>query len=378
MRFTAFLGVLGLTVAAGCNFGIGLESSECDPGYDDIIHSSTTCDGNVMVTMSTSCGKDLGTSRQACSSHEICTSGGCVTPCTSDSDCPSGLYCPPFVDGGALAGGMGLCTADLGEGADCSNDLTHCRPGLVCMPSYPSRAIFNASVGAPTGVDDAGTAGDGGGVAPWVPPVPMSCRALCAPATDPIAAINAANGACITPCAADSDCIAGTVCPSPADAPLLADGRPFCFRGIGLFADCTDEPAHCLPGLVCASEPYGDAGRLACQPDTQALTPRCNAGAPSVCVGGDQFTCPLSAQTVTINPCDDDQFCAYDANGVPFCANTAVPSPLCQNVVLGTTCAGSWSITCDNGYVTDYADCHALFQACAGDGITAPGACTMP
>ena len=369
MRFTAFLGVLGLTAAAGCNFDLGLDSGDCDPGYDDIIHSSTTCDGNVMVTLSTSCGKDLGTSRQACSSSEICTTGGCVTPCTSDSDCPSGLYCPPFVDGGALAGGMRLCTSDFGEGADCSNDLTHCRPDLVCAPSYPSRDIFGAPFSTPTSGDDAG--------APWAPPVPMSCRALCAPATDPIAAINAASGACLTPCTTDSDCVAGTVCPPPADAPLLANGRPFCLRGIDLFADCTDEPTHCLPGLVCASVPGGDAG-LACQPDTQTLTQRCIAGAPSVCVGGDQFTCPLSAQTVSINPCDGDQFCAYDANGVPFCASTAVPSSLCENVVLGTTCAGTWTLTCDNGYVTDYQDCGAMLETCAGDGITAPGACLAP
>ncbi len=150
MRFTALLWVLGLTAVAGCNFGTDL-NSQCDPGYDDDIHSYTTCDGNVMVTMSMSCGKDLGTSRQACSSSEVCTSSGCMTPCTSDSDCPSGLYCPP-----------------------------------------------------------------------------------------------------------------------------------------------------------------------------------------------------------------------------------AVPSPLCQNVLLGTTCDGTWNITCENGYVTDYVDCRATFGSCAGDGITAPGTCTCP
>jgi hypothetical protein len=372
MGFLAFLlCTLAFTGAmSGCTLGDWSLGGQCDPGYDDMIRSSSSCDGNVLVTTSTSCSRSLSTTRTPCPKGQSCSENyGCVVDCTTDVDCPKGQYCPPESARGSGAAvtwdGRLACTAEHMAGGDCTGDPTHCGLGLVCAPDPQAPRAVAGAVDLSHAVDDAGDGGDD--AADGRSPA-LRCRTLCASA-DPIALINATRLACITPCTTDADCAPGTFCPPTADAPALADGRQFCRAGLDLRADCTDEPTHCLGDLLCVAGAADAAtGRSTCLPDPQQLKTRCLAGAIEVCAGRTREVCQYGGNFVPFIECALGTFCVYDLSGAYFCASSAVPSPLCNDVPSGATCAGTWLITCRNGYVSEYQDCLMSPRRCTNEG----------
>lgn len=254
---------LGIAVAGASALGTGCSSEEyyCDES------ACYYCDGVGCRAVDPPDRPDCVSDDQ-CGTAQECTSLGCTSKCTADSDCPEGTVCrdaycvsPSENDPEELP----LCTqnSDCGEGAEficvdgaCqSNPIddidtcqfnTECGENRVCVNEYCAAACRTA-----TDCPEGQTCDDEGFCRAAEDVIPMSC-------TDGLTDCGGGvcvNGACEDRCSTDDECGSGRYC---ASGVCVVDTRP---------DPVCDTDAQCMPGHPCIN----GACRTPCSTNTECL-----------------------------------------------------------------------------------------------------------
>jgi hypothetical protein len=281
------VGTVVLVLVQGCL------PNECDSEMRD----ESSCDGNVSVHHRYRTCSGYGTigspshsttgdtySRNDCATYgQVCINGACVTPCTTDAQCPPAQYCSAAVKSGD---GKSTCQPRRALGAGCTDDPTHCASGLLCSPPAPAW-----DAGAKDAAAD-GPATDASSAAPDArAPVPLTCQKDCS-------LVDAGSAAC--PVGAPSVCVGANVvtctCGAQAGVAKTCDPSQYCvvLPSTGV-ATCALAPT---PDPVCTST--GGSGE------------RCDGTARVQCADG---------YITSREPCAAGERCVMDPVYAALCRN---------------------------------------------------------
>jgi len=305
-----------------------------------------TCESCTVVGSEGTCTSVVGPPKTggACAPYANCTSTGCATTCTANTDCLAGNYCdagkcaPKLANGAActlatactsgrcvdgfccdaactgqceacnVPGALGKCVAVVGAPraphAPCADAGKEC--GTVCNGTTRTTCVYLPAGSSPCG-SNACTAG--------VETHASSCDGAGKCADSPKSCGNYACGttACKSACGSRTDCVAGFVCVSNA-----------CVTAPGLGAACTEGSAcstgFCVDGVCCAV--------AACSAGSS-----CNVvGKRGTCIKNAGVACTVGDECAT-GKCVDGVCCEGDCAGQCEACNVAGQLGKCTKVV---------------------------------------------
>jgi hypothetical protein len=388
-------------------------SGACQPYYPaGVVCAATSCASPTSQQNALTCdgmGNCATNGTTTCSPHYACGGKGCLTSCTSDSNCDAMSWC----SGGACVGqgsngtpctaadqcGTGFCqdgvccdtscggcsactAAKKGSGSDgtCGPVAAGTNPNNLCTvgPDYPASCLSDGECDgagscrqfAVSGIA-CGTTTCSGGLQ-----VGFACNGAgsCVSQTVQCAPFVCGGVACGVSCASDGDCVAGSYCNGSACQPRLADGQAcvaadacssgFCADGVCCNQPCTGQCESCggaAPGMCTPVTGAPQGSRPACQGAGTTCGGTCNGTQPATCTYPPGptpcgSTCTNGRQSASV--CDGQGACTA-LNGTD-CAPYVCGASACK-----TACATN--ADCASGYA-----CKG--QACEPEGTVCDGA----
>jgi hypothetical protein len=206
---------------------------------------TAACSGNLYTPASMCDG--LGTckagSQTNCGNFQCSPATGCLTICTTNSDCSSATYCD-------LSLAKPVCSPKLGPGSACGTDANKCGTGR-CVDGVCCNTDCTTSCYACNVTGNAGT-----------------CSPVTSGTVDPKAVCKAAGTTCGQngTCAANGICYVATVGTTGADCTTKCSGATLTINSCDGKGSCMGTSAACSNNLICAAS--GTACKNNCTGDS--------------------------------------------------------------------------------------------------------------